>query len=782
MATTNGAQANAVQTRHPEADARDGGAVAGAPGAGRPTGREGMKLGKYAVGPLIGTGGMGAVHEGQDTFLKRKVAIKLLPDAVSRDVSAIRRFVLEARSFARVNHPNAVQIYEVDRRHSVCYLVMELMRGGSMQELLQREQAGLPWPEATQAVADACRALVATHAAGLVHRDIKPSNLMRSADGVVKLADFGLARDTGYGVTLSPTMPGGVVGTPSYMSPEQCRSEPVDARSDMYALGATYYHLLTGRPPYAGELPLQVLFAHCSAPVPDPRDSVADVPEACAAIVLRAMAKEPRDRYPSASAMLADLEAALSAGARSLTGESDGGETHVDPVLADLAEAVSGSQSGLMAVASGSASIPGAESGWESLEHELAAAAAARTGARGSLRRRPKRQSDSWLWAIGTAVIIAILLPVGIWHRGLLQVLGLAGDPAAQQQPPPRASAPLPKLPTGPQQPSMKLPPQRSTVLGGIADGGITLASDEHVAALAFSRDGMRLAAAISSGRDTGVKVWGTERGETRAPFYANCAVWSVAFAPENKPRVLAAAGSKGILLREHDEAWGRSPDAGTIGVPAHFVVFSPDGKHLAALMGMDLKQQTIHVWNAAKEVEEAKLLPETTDGRDAIQALAFSADSQYLAAGAGQTVKIWRFVDEEWQWVRDIPTGGPINALAFAPAGSTLAVAGDQGVQFWDAPSWTSRPTKWPSASPVRCLAYTSDARLLACGTNDGLLRTWDTSAEKPVQTLRAHADKAVVAMDFLDDSRVVATGGDDLTIRLFDLSKRNEIKPLGK
>src|SRR5262249_53573641 len=161
-----------------------------------------------------------------------------------------------------------------------------------------------PWPEATRALADACRGLAATHAAGLLHRDIKPGNLLRGRDGVVKVTDFGLAK---YAVATghSLTTPGGVVGTPHYMAPEQCESKAVDARTDVYALGATYYALLTGHVPYAGAGPMEVMFAHCSGPVPDPRHVNPAVPEPCAAIVQKAMAKGPAARYAGPGEMLA---------------------------------------------------------------------------------------------------------------------------------------------------------------------------------------------------------------------------------------------------------------------------------------------------------------------------------------------------------------------------------------------------------------------------------------------------------------------------------------------
>jgi hypothetical protein len=168
----------------------------------------------------------------------------------------------------------------------------------------------MPWADATRAVADACRGLAAAHAAGLVHRDVKPANLLSDGAGTVKVTDFGLVRSA----DLSASQSGRITGTPRYMSPEQCRGEPADSRSDVYALGATFYAQLTGRTPYPAKTPVEVMFAHCSAPVPDPRVVVPDLPAACAAVVRKAMAKEPADRYRTADEMLTALESVAAAG------------------------------------------------------------------------------------------------------------------------------------------------------------------------------------------------------------------------------------------------------------------------------------------------------------------------------------------------------------------------------------------------------------------------------------------------------------------------------------
>jgi serine/threonine protein kinase/putative intracellular protease/amidase len=267
--------------------------------------RVGTQLGKYQIVSRLGRGGMGVVYEAVDTLLNRTVAIKVLPEEVADDSQALQRFQHEARAAARLNHANVVVIHDVGQQDGVHYLVMERVAGRSLAARL--EEGPLDWREATLVVADACRGLAAAHAAALIHRDIKPGNLLRNSDGQVKLADFGLAKATDHS---SLTKSGSVLGTPLFMSPEQCKSLPLDARSDIYSLGATYYMLLTGQPPYRADSSMEVMFAHVSNPVPDPRVVRPDVPESCAAIIQKAMAKDPAKRYQSAEEMRGALDAA----------------------------------------------------------------------------------------------------------------------------------------------------------------------------------------------------------------------------------------------------------------------------------------------------------------------------------------------------------------------------------------------------------------------------------------------------------------------------------------
>jgi ABC-type branched-subunit amino acid transport system substrate-binding protein len=269
----------------------------------------GRSLARYQIVELLGMGAMGVVYRAFDTLIERDVAIKILPPELAADAATRGRFLAEAKAAGRLANPHVVALHEVGQQDKTDYIVMELMDGGNLAQILQRDGAFAP-AEATRILADACRGLAAAHAAGMIHRDIKPSNLLLNSEHTVKLADFGLAkRSLAAGQHL--TLTGQVVGTPYYMSPEQCQSKTLDARTDIYSLGATYYSLLTGVTPYHEiESTVQVMFAHVHGETLDPRKVNPAVPAICSAIVSRATAKNPDDRYQTAADMHADLATA----------------------------------------------------------------------------------------------------------------------------------------------------------------------------------------------------------------------------------------------------------------------------------------------------------------------------------------------------------------------------------------------------------------------------------------------------------------------------------------
>jgi serine/threonine protein kinase len=267
-------------------------------------------LGNYRVVRVIGRGGMGTVYEAENIVLRRKAAVKLLNHDRAGNARAVERFLQEARLAARLSHPNVVGVYDVGRYPAGHYIAMEMVGETSAADLLARH-GRLGWREAARIAAAVGRGLAAAHGVGLVHRDVKPSNILRGLDGAVKLTDFGLAKAL-EDPSRSAAVEGRIVGTPDYISPEQAQSRPLDSRSDIYSLGATLFHLVTGRRPFADcKSWMDVILAHVSADFPDPRSVRPDIPDRLAGIILRAAARSPEDRYGTAEEMADELDRLL---------------------------------------------------------------------------------------------------------------------------------------------------------------------------------------------------------------------------------------------------------------------------------------------------------------------------------------------------------------------------------------------------------------------------------------------------------------------------------------
>jgi serine/threonine-protein kinase len=246
----------------------------------------------------IATGGMGEVWLAHDEVLHRDVAVKYLKREYADDEGARTRFLHEARNAAGLQHPGIATVYdfgESELKDDVPFLVMEYVDGQTLSDLLAGGRRLDP-ERAREIVAQAASALAEAHAAGVVHRDIKPGNIMITADGTVKITDFGIAR-AADGMTLTET--GQILGTPSYISPEQAQGQPATTASDVYALGVVLFECLTGRRPFHADTPVAIALAHVREPVPDLPE---DVPESLAAVVRRALAKHPEERYPEAGA------------------------------------------------------------------------------------------------------------------------------------------------------------------------------------------------------------------------------------------------------------------------------------------------------------------------------------------------------------------------------------------------------------------------------------------------------------------------------------------------
>jgi len=270
--------------------------------------------GRYELDGVVGRGGMAEVFRARDIRLDRIVAIKTLRADLARDQIFQARFRREAQSAASLNHPSIVAVYDTGEDMAtgvpVPYIVMEFVDGRTVRDLLQDGHRLLP-ERSLEIIDGVLRALDYSHQAGIVHRDIKPGNVMVTRNGDVKVMDFGIARAMSD-AQATMTQTAQVIGTAQYLSPEQARGERVDSRSDLYSTGCLLYELLTGRPPFTGDSPVAIAYQHVREnPIPPSRVDP-DVPTWADAIVLKAMAKAPADRYQTAADMRADLQRAAS--------------------------------------------------------------------------------------------------------------------------------------------------------------------------------------------------------------------------------------------------------------------------------------------------------------------------------------------------------------------------------------------------------------------------------------------------------------------------------------
>ena len=645
-------------------------------------------MGKYRLLARLGQGGNGVVYRAFDTVLNRTVALKLLPRTHADNPVALERLLREARAAAGINHPHVVTVYDVLLFDDEFLLVMEFISGGSAEGRLT-QRGRLHWQEATRIVRDACRGLEAAHAVGLVHRDIKPGNILLTEAGLAKLADFGLAKNPAN-THADLTQPGCIVGTPVYMSPEQCRNEPLDERTDIYSLGATYFTLLTGRPPFDG-VGAALLLAHCSQTPPDLLPLVAEVPPECATIVRRTLAKQPSDRFPNARDLREALDAVLGAHASGTIAAEPLVEFEDAPVRPSLEK---------------QATIPMAE----------------QPSHRPAVRRGQK---------IGTVLLILALCSAA-WYVVQRQRGGRGTDATTARWPD------FPLQTEGQVQAVALAHSADQTVLAWLitfsdrtsrvvvwdqrrGETRRTANLNFNAFALALSPDGALLAVGPDGGSEVRVLETATENDTTIRLTHG--ALRALAFAPDSRTLAVAADESGVEFIdtktRRHLAAWGDPPEPP---VKAKAVAFAKDGQTVALSLidgrvvllqqGQPGPRQTLHV------------------EKGLAYSLAFSPDGRHLAGAVAQ--------GEPFVYLWDLKTGQSTRlrgqtqeffAVAFSPDGRIVASAGMNHIVLWDTVrgELLGEPLTYPRAYLLHGLAFGPDSRTLISGAWDGSLRSWN-------------------------------------------------------
>jgi serine/threonine protein kinase len=269
--------------------------------------------GRYEVLSPLGRGGMGMVYKAHDRMLEETVAIKVLRSEFARTQEMAKRFRHEIKLARRVSHRNVCRIHEYGEDGPLRYISMEYLQGNDLKQEL-REKGPPPAAEAFDVAIQVAEGLQAIHDVGIIHRDLKTPNLMRDARGVVRLMDFGIAKEGGDTASGALTSTGQVMGTPEYMSPEQCRGEKIDFRSDIYALGIVNYEIFTGQVPFHGDTPVATIFKHIQDPVPLSGGAAVRIPQAAIPILLKALAKDRSGRFDTAAEMALALRQARGEG------------------------------------------------------------------------------------------------------------------------------------------------------------------------------------------------------------------------------------------------------------------------------------------------------------------------------------------------------------------------------------------------------------------------------------------------------------------------------------
>jgi serine/threonine protein kinase len=697
------------------------------------------QIGKYVVVRELGRGGMGVVYEARDPALDRAVALKFVNEQADP-----KRFLVEAKAAAKVIHPNLVPIFDLGEHDGRPFLVMELIDGTTAAEFLAK-RGPLSWKTATRIVAAACRGLAAVHDAGLIHRDIKPSNLLISNSGVVKVADFGLARLVAAG---GPSLTGDqIVGTPHYMSPEQCLGEPVDTRSDVYALGVTYFVLLTGHTPYSADRDLQILFAHCNDPIPDPRTVVPAVPATCAEVIRKAMAKRPADRYQSAREVLTALDPILAADrTEELAVLSD---DYTPPQGTPLASTrMASPQNTLPEVIPSEllVKLPGSQTP-QATGDTTVGSGNVDSGAAPSQSKDSRLTRRRFLLAIPPAVAA---LSVG----GYFAFRSPRRNDGGSQPPPLPALVPVRNV------------------------GGT-------VRAVAVSDDGRWLAVGLGVSNEHpekalfGVKLYDRTLGVAPEVWWkwpdADC--WGVAF--QNDSKLLAAAGGATgeVLVWSLEDQKPLYFASATLRGNVRSVAFSLNGAMLAAGVQMSRNEENleqpgvVRVWDVSSRGKLHDLVHENHPVRQ----VAFASDSKTLAASMEHGVvnvsrcEVWDAAANSL--VKSLPAlqavGGP--SIAFARSTLLLAVGAKDDTALYR-PPWTE-PLRVQVSHDERpgAVALNPDGSLLAVAVRE-TISLWDTSTGIRRGKLGEHKG-LVHALAFTADGRTLISGGEDRTVREYSM-----------
>lgn len=681
----------------------------------------GKSIGRYHILEQLGQGGMATVYKAYDTHLERDVAVKVIrrnafsPEVLDR---VLKRFEREAKSLAKLNHPNIVSIIDYGEYEGSPYLVMPYLQGGTLKELTGEPMV---YAEAVRLLEPIARALGYAHEQGILHRDVKPSNILISHSGEPILTDFGIAKLLGdsEGQTLTGTGLG--IGTPEYMAPEQGLGKSVDGRADVYALGVVFYELITGRKPYTADTPLAVLLKQVHDPLPRPKGYVADLPDEVEKVLFKALAKNPDDRYQESKDFAKALMKLLSGMQVSAPRKENASPIEINKPKEGLEtkdELEINNQQQAQPVPVPSDVKAGTIPATMQVESTLSPG----TGKQGN-----KKGIKAFVF--GTGIVVIGLIVLGIAALALIfsgkpnQIVPRKTSPAVSMSTSTGLHTLIPSL-TITTTPTMRpsataktrevISPENASQVQELAQSGII----DKISGITYSPDGKQLAIASS----TVIYLYDAETLRMLTPFDTGKSVNSFAF--------------------------------------------SPDGKILAS----GLLDGIIELWDAKNWI-----LLHTLEGHDKVESVAFSPDGKTLASAGGWhdgTIKLWDVESGSLKSLQHtLAHNETVYTLVYSPNGKILASGSlEATIRLWDAESGNLlRPLEWHTAG-VMSVAFSPDGKILASGSSDATIRLWDVERGNVLLTLKDPRFYSSCVV-FSPDGRTLASGSYNDKITLWGI-----------